>query len=219
MATCRPASGSGLLTGQSLPAARVAPARCRSPNGYCQAARSGPRKGMVSSSICGSWAAHSGWMLATAPSRAKRVRSSGWTTWRWARWCRAPRHPLAARAASTASSASRTARSPSAWKCTWKPSASSSVTCPRSATGSTKLRPELAVAQPQPSRYGLVIAAVKFSAMPSCMIFTEPARNRPWPNSSRRCTSSGICSAPRSRCHQSAPVTRAVSVPERAAAR
>ena len=35
----------------------------------------------------------------------------------------------------------------------------------------------MAVRQPQPSRYGLVIAAVKFSAMPSCMIFTEPARS------------------------------------------
>ena len=43
---------------------------------------------MVSSSICGSWAAHSGWMLATAPSSANLGMSSGWTTCRWARWCR-----------------------------------------------------------------------------------------------------------------------------------
>ena len=49
---------------------------------------------MVSSSICGSWAAHSGWMFAVAPSSAKRGTSSGWTTWRWARWWRLSRRPV-----------------------------------------------------------------------------------------------------------------------------
>ena len=47
----------GVVTGQSLPPARRAPARCRSPNGYCRPASAGSRKGMVRSSICGSCAA------------------------------------------------------------------------------------------------------------------------------------------------------------------
>ena len=70
-------SGSGLLTGQSLPAARVAPERSSAPNWYCHVARSGPRKGIVRSSICGSWVAHSACALAATPSSAKRGTSSG----------------------------------------------------------------------------------------------------------------------------------------------
>src|SRR5215471_9166338 len=81
----RPHSGLGLLTGQSLPAHMAAPAASRDRNGYCQPARRSPRNGMVSSSICGSWVAQSGWMLAVADTRAKRGTSSGWITWRWAR--------------------------------------------------------------------------------------------------------------------------------------
>ena len=49
------ASGSGVLTGQSLPATRRAPARWRSPKGYCRAAARRPRNGMVSSTIWSSW--------------------------------------------------------------------------------------------------------------------------------------------------------------------
>ena len=47
-------SGSGLETLQSLPNANVAPERTRLANGYCRAVRSGPRNGIVRSSICGS---------------------------------------------------------------------------------------------------------------------------------------------------------------------
>ena len=54
---------------------------------------------MVSSSICGSCAAHSAWMLAVAPTCAKRGTSSGCTTCRWARWCRPSVGPFASRAA------------------------------------------------------------------------------------------------------------------------
>ena len=57
------------------------------------------------------------------------------------------------------------------------------------------------------------MAAVWFSAIPSCMIFTLVARSSPPLNSSRRAMSSGICSLPRARSHHSAPVTRAVSFP------
>ena len=49
---------------------------------------------MVSSSICGSWAAHSGWMLAVAPSSRNRGTSSGCTTCRWARCGRVSREPV-----------------------------------------------------------------------------------------------------------------------------
>src|SRR5215813_5249848 len=84
-ATCAPHSGLGLLTGQSLPAHMAAPDASRDRNGYCQPARRSPRNGMVSSSICGSWVAQSGWMLAVADTRAKRGTSSGWITCRWAR--------------------------------------------------------------------------------------------------------------------------------------
>lgn len=58
--------------------------------------------------------------------------------------------PPAARAASIASRASRTARSPSAWKWHWKPSASSSVTYSGSRAGSMKLVPRLAVTRAAP---------------------------------------------------------------------
>ena len=49
-----PPAGSAVVTDQSLPMASVAPERRRSPNGYCSCARSRPRNGKVSSSICGS---------------------------------------------------------------------------------------------------------------------------------------------------------------------
>ena len=50
--------------------------------------------------------------------------SSGWMTWMCEMCGRVSLGPLARRAAATASSASRVARSPIAWKCGWKPSAS-----------------------------------------------------------------------------------------------
>lgn len=59
------------------------------------------------------------------------------------------------------------------------------------------------------------MAAVWFSAMPSCMILTLVACSRPPVNSSRRAMSPGICSTPRDRSHHRAPVTRAVSFPSR----
>ncbi len=80
---------------------------------------------MVSSSICGSWAAHKACMLAVTLSSAKRGMSSGCSTWRCAMWCRPRLTGLLARAASKASSASRTARSPMACTCTPKPAMSS----------------------------------------------------------------------------------------------
>ena len=92
-ATWIAASGSGVLTGQSLPATSRAPARCRSPNGYCQRDRSSPRNGSVSSTIWSSRQAHSACRLAATPSSANRGTSSGWTTCRWAMWCRAPGRP------------------------------------------------------------------------------------------------------------------------------
>ena len=44
-------SGFGVDTLQSEPIASRAPARSSDPNGYCQSARSGPRNGIVSSSM------------------------------------------------------------------------------------------------------------------------------------------------------------------------
>ena len=93
-----------------------------------------------------------------------------------------------ARAASMPSSASRTARSPIAWKCTWKPSASSATTASRRTAGSTNESPAFCVWQPQASRYGEVMAPVKFSATPSCMILMLVARNRVPAPASRRAT-------------------------------
>ena len=73
--------------------------------------------------------AHSGWMFAVAPSAANRGMSVGVHDLQVRQVVAdAAESVLAARAASTALSALRTARSPSAWKCTWKPRASSSVT-------------------------------------------------------------------------------------------
>ena len=63
------------------------------------------------------------------------------------------------------------------------------------------------------------MAAVKFSATPSCMILTLVARNRPSVYAERRATRSATCSTPRSRSHQSAPTTQPVSVPRAPRAR
>ena len=54
-----------------------APARCRSPKGYCHAARSSPRNGSVSSTIWSSWQAHSACMLAATPSSRTAARRRG----------------------------------------------------------------------------------------------------------------------------------------------
>ena len=89
----------------------------------------------MSRSIWGSCAAQYGWAFATTPSSRNRPRSSGWMTWMWAMCGRVSLGPFARRAASTASSPSRTARSPIAWKCGWKPSASSRVTASASVAG------------------------------------------------------------------------------------
>ena len=62
---------------------------------------------------------------------------------------------VALRAASTASRALRTARSPSAWKWTWKPSRSSAVTSRGSSRGSMKSRPVWSVAHPSAVEVGL----------------------------------------------------------------
>ncbi len=186
-ATCICHSGSGLDTGQSLPMHSWAPERARLPNGYCHAARTGPRNGRVSSVICGSSQAHSAWQFAATSRSRNRGRSSGWTTWMCAMWWRPGPAPLAALAAATASRASRTARSPMAWKWTWNPAASMAVTDSRSSAASKKLRPAPPVSWPCPSRYGVSIEAVKFSHTPSCMILMLVARNRPrWPARSRR---------------------------------
>ena len=71
------ASGSGVLTGQSLPATSRAPARCRSPKGYCQ--RPAPAPGTAGSArpSASSWQAQSACMLAATPSAAKRGRRRG----------------------------------------------------------------------------------------------------------------------------------------------
>ena len=80
-AVCISHMGFGLDTGQSLPKHSCAPDRARLPNGYCHADRSGPRNGRVSSVICGSLLAHSGWQLATTERSRNLGTSSGWTTW------------------------------------------------------------------------------------------------------------------------------------------
>ena len=59
---------------------------------------------------------------------------------------------------------------------------------------------------------------MKFSKTPSCMIFTDVARKRPVGALRRSSIMSLICSSPRSRSHQSAPTTRAVSSPRSASA-
>ena len=150
------ASGSGEVTGQSLPITSRAPARWRSPNGYCQVARSSPRNGIVSSSICGSWAAQSACALAATPSSAKRGTSSGCTTWMCAMWWRRSRGPWPpSLAAAKASSASRVPRSPIACTCTWKPSAASATTTSLQLLGLDERVARVGRSRaPCPSRYG-----------------------------------------------------------------
>ena len=95
---------------------------------------------MVSSSICGSCAAHSGWMFAVAPSRANRGTSSGCTTCRWARWWRSAG---AVGGAGGFDGVERLADGAVAERVEvhLEAGASSASTYSRSATGSTKLSP------------------------------------------------------------------------------
>ena len=148
------ASGSGEVTGQSLPITSRAPAPWRSPNGYCQVDRSGAEerdRQLVHL------------LLVAGP---QRLGVGGDAQLGEAR------HVVgvddlevgdvvaqvvpcpAARAAANASSASRTPRSPIACTCTWKPSADSATTTSLSSSASTNEWPALSVAWPCRSRYG-----------------------------------------------------------------
>ena len=69
-----------------------------------------------------------------------------------------------------------TARSPIAWKCSWKPRSASLPTASASSSGSMNCNPAWSVAWPCPSRYGSPIAAVNVSHTPSSISFTEVAR-------------------------------------------
>ena len=128
-ATWIPSSGSGLLTGQSLPAHSAAPAGLQRPERVLPA-RPALRRGTGSSARP---SAARGSPTAAGCWRSRRARRTAGCR-RGARPAGArggagrPARPLARRAAAIASSALRTARSPSAWKCTWKPSWSSAVT-------------------------------------------------------------------------------------------
>ena len=127
---------------QSLPPTSRAPASWRLRNGYCQPLRSGPRNGIVRSRIWASQAAQNGCMFAPTSRAAKRGTSAGWTTWMWATWGRRSAGPLRRRTASTASRPERTARSPIAWKWSWKPAASSAgAISPARRAGSMKSMP------------------------------------------------------------------------------
>ena len=96
-----------------------------------------------------------------------------------------------------ASSVSRTPRSPIACTCTWKPAASSARTASRIAR---RVDEGVAACCRSRGRSGRgtasSIAAVPFSATPSCMILTVVARNRPPVSASRRPTRSATCSTP-----------------------
>ena len=176
-----------------------------------------PRNGIVSSSICPSCAAQSGWAFATAPEL------------RGTAGCRRDARPGCARGDGgdrsgrsrsgrprSASSASRTARSASEWKCTWNPSASSRVTASFSSSGSTNEMPRFSVGcavarrGTAPDGRGEVLADAVLHDLHAGG--GEPARPCPARAAS---TQSSICSSPRWRSHHSAP-TRARSGPRRA---
>ena len=170
------ASGSGVLTGQSLPAARRAPARCRAPNGYCQPARSSPRNGSVSSTIWSSRQAHSACMLAVTPSVGE------------------PRHVVGVDHLEVGDVVARLAMAALAQL---GPRSNASSASPHRAVAdrvhvhleALGVEPGHVAASarrvderqargwrsawPQRSRYGEVSAAVQFSATPSCMTLTE----------------------------------------------
>ena len=92
------------------------------------AVRSGPRSGIVRSSIWASWHAQYGWALAVTPSSRNRADVVGMDHLDVGDVRPRVGRAVRRRAAATASSASRTARSPIAWKCGWNPRASSLVT-------------------------------------------------------------------------------------------
>ena len=199
-ATWMPASGSGLLTGQSLPAASRRAGAQQVAERVLPGGALGPeeRDGqLVHLRLVGRP------QRLDVGGRAELARtaatSSGWTTWRWARWWRGSLRPLAARAASTASRPrgrrGRRARgsapgSRAASSCGHVP-----VQQPRGRR--TRAR-ELPVAQPQPSRYGLEHRGGEVLGDAVLHdLHASSRRNRPAAvSASRRATRSAICSAP-----------------------
>ena len=133
---------------------------------YCLSLRSGPSRGIVSSTINGSSCAHSGCMLGITPSAAKRSRSASSTSCAWAITGRRSRGPLVLTACSIASSAWRAAASPIAWMWIWNPSASTARAA--SARLSHTCMPWLC-SEPQ---YGASSAPVSFSMTPSAKNLT-----------------------------------------------
>ena len=161
---------------------------------------------MVSSSIWASWVAHSGCRLAVTPSCGE------------ARHVVGVRRPAGARCGARSWPASRALEARPAPRgrpgrrsrgsAPGSRAASSAATYSRSAPGSTKDRPRC-----RPCRSGRgtgsSIAAVKFSAMPSCMIFTARRPEPVQPLGARAGARRGRGSARRraSRSHHSAPTT------------
>ena len=214
------ASGSGVLTGQSLPIASRAPARCRSPNGYCQrgALRTEERQRQLGHLLveAGPQRLHVGGHAELGEARARRRggRAAG------ARCGGAGRAAGVERARRTRPAPPAPPRSPIACTCTWKPAASSAATSPRSAPASTNEWPRLSVG---------VAAAVEVgrgqrrrAVLGDAVLHDLHARRRGTGRGcsrARRSTSSATCSAPRSRSHHSAPTTSAVRSPCAAARR
>ena len=175
---------------------------------------------MVSSSICGSCAAQSACMLAVTPSLGEPrhvvgvhdlqvgdvVPAVGWAVGRARRLDRVE--------------ASRTARSPMAWKCTWKPSASSARDVLLEAAPGRRSRGPVVV--------GLAAVAVQVRLehrgreVLGHAVLHDLDAGRPEPAGAaagpRRSTRSSIWSAPRVRSHHSAPTAPAGELAGRAAA-
>ena len=211
-----PHSGLGLETGQSLPPAIVAPAPVQRTERVLPR-RPLARPGTGSSARPSASRAQPRAAACWPPRRARRSAgtSSGWTTWMCAMWCRRSFGPFIVCAPP------RTRPAPPAphgrrsrGRAPGSRSASSSVTYSFSASGSTIDRPLLSVGVPAPVE---VRRDHPGSEVLRHAVLHDLDRRRPEPIGpelaldARSC--SAICSRPRSRCHQSAPTTFAVSRP------
>ena len=131
-----------------------------------------------------------GCMEAITCSRAKRGMSDSATTCACSMRSRRSRGPFAFAAASKASSATRFARSPMAWKFSWKPALSRSMAKARIFSGSIVIIPLVE----ESSEYGVSIAAVRDPKAPSVTSLSAPVRNHGSvvPPSRRICSSCSI---------------------------
>ena len=220
-ATCISCSGSGLDTGQSLPNATRAPRSGHLADPVLPGGALWADEGMVRFAylvVLGTPTAAGSWR----PRRAGRTCPGRRADELQVRDVVPAAGPLRRRAASRCvSSAAVTARSPIAWKCSWKPRSASAPAASPSSSGSMNRLPWWPVGCPWPSRYGGAHRGGERLAHPVEHHLDRGGAEVRRPRRRPRAGSAAGRAGRRPRClsHHSEPVTRQVSSRSAAARR